>query len=281
MKKYLLYSILSLFLFSCNEDEINTYDLRSKRILLFLYNDYTNHGTDMSIITKRTYSDSMVISFVGKKDNVQSMNGSYPITLVGALSTKPIKINFKINKELTTAIEGEDYEINLDTIYLQPNTNLTALNFIAKRSPKLLDNIVSLVIDLVETDEYDVMEKFNNTNVWNDFSKVISGRTFRFKFGEIMTMPGYWESFGLDFFGEWSVNKYKLLNSIMEWTVADWNKAGFSGEKIALGVFPYAAIQLQKYLQTQADADKPVTDVNGEYMQLPGIYAVDYSKFEN
>lgn len=281
MKKYLLYSILSIFLFSCSEDEIDTYDVGSKRTLLFLYNNSYSYGQGGTIITKRNYADSVAMTFVGTKDEVNSFLGTYPITLVGALPVNPIKINLKVNKELTTAIEGEDYEIDLDTVYLQPNTNSMSLKFKAIRTPKLLDKEVTLAIDLIETDDYDVMERFNDTNIWNDFKKVISGRTFKITFGEVMTMPSYWGSFGMVYFGEWTVNKYKLLNSLMSWTVADWGKAGYAGEKIALGVFPYAATQLQKHLQEQADADKPVQDANGEFMQLPGIYAVDYSRFEN
>lgn len=282
MKKYILYTFMSLLLFSCKEDEIDTYDVGAKRQVYFTRISRMYTQASGTIILKREYTDSMLMSFVEAKDNVMSLPGEFPITVMGPLSDKPVKLKFKINEELTTGVEGEDFEINLDTIYIQPNETKATLRFKALRTPKLLKKSACLAIDLIETEEYDVMEKYNNTDIWNDFTKVLSGKTFRIFYSDIMTQPDYWNTVnGTKYFAKWTLPKFKLLNSIMDWSYGDWANgvAGTTGSKISLGVMGYAAFQMQTYLQAQADSGNPVMDEDGTYMQLGTQYTVDYSDY--
>lgn len=281
MKKYILYSLLSIALFSCKEDAIETYDVSAKRSVYFIWNFSTASSAAGTIIHKRMYTDSMRISLAGYDDNTTSITGELPLSLVGPLSSTPLRLKFRVNKELTTAVEGEDYEIDLDSTHIPANTNKVYLRFKAIRSPKLLKQEVCLAIDLIETEEYSIIEKYNNTDIWNDFTQVLSGRTFRVIYSEIMTQPNYWRDYGVKYFGPWSAAKMKLLNSIMDWTYADWGPsvAGSTSSPISSGVFGYAAFQFQKDLQQKADSGNPVIDEDGNYMQLGADYAVDYTDY--
>lgn len=275
---------MSIALFSCKEDEITTFDIGAKRQVYFCWNNITQTVQGTTIAIKRTYTDSMTMTFVGVNDNSKFIQGQIPLLLMGPLSSEPIKLKFRVNKERSTAIEGEDFEIDLDSTYFKPYENKVMLKFKALRSPKLLKGKVCLAIDLVETDDYDVLEKYNNTDIWNDFQQVLSGRTFRMFYSEIMTQPFYWGSIsGTDpYFGKWSITKMKLLNSLMGWEYGDWANgvAGSVGAKITTGVFGYAAYQLQQDLQKKANAGNPVIDDDGKYMQPGTKYPVDYSDYE-
>lgn len=280
MKKIILYLMVSVFISSCSEDAIEKFDVKTKPALFFISLSSTFLTSDgTGAVIQNNFVDSLKFSFVTISPGIASVKYSFPINLVGALRDKPMKIKFKINEELTTAVEGEDYEIDLDTTYIMPNQNSTSLKFIAKRNNKLLKKEVRLAVDIIETDEYEVLEAYNNSDVWNSYTAVLNGRTFKIIYGEIMTAPTYWTKYGANYFGEWTALKYKLINSLMGWEVADWNKGGLS--TVSLGVFPYAAFQFQKHLQSQADAGSPVKDEGGEYMQLPPPYTVDYSRYEN
>lgn len=237
----------------------------------------SGYSSSNNIIIQRNFADSVLFSFVGIKDEKVDTLLPLPIKLLGKPLNKPLKLKFRINKELTTAIENSDFTINLDTIVLKSGTVNVNILCNLLRSPKLLTKTFCIAIDLVETEEYSVLEEYNNTDIWNKYQKKLSGRTYRMFFGEVMTEPSYWGMFGIDYFGKWTVSKFKLLNNLMSWTVADWNNAGQSGANVSLGSFAYAAFQLQTYLQAQADAGKPIRDEDGQYMQLPGNYAVDYS----
>ena len=87
------------------------------------------------------------------------------------------------------------------------------------------------------------------------------------------------EIFGQEFFGDWTVNKFKYVNKICEIPASDWNSAGYSYSKVQYGRFKYYAIMVRNALQAAADAGTPVLDDDGSYMQLSPAYEVDYSAY--
>lgn len=231
-------------------------------------------------IVKTEYSDSAFYNFAGMNIEFTSMKVPFPIKIMGKIE-KPIKLKFKINEELTTAIEGTDFEVNLDTLYLNPGQYKTNLMVNFLRTQKLTKETLIVVIDLLETEEYSVLESYNDTDVWGSANKVFEGKIFKYAFCEKLSAPWYWNTFAGSSLGVWTVKKFTLLNQLMGWTIADWDSAGMSGSKIIAGVSGYAAIQMQRYLQAQADEpiNSPVLDDDGSFMQLLGAYVVDYSRY--
>lgn len=281
MKKFFIILTITGLLFSCSEDEINKYDVKGEKPTFYFQRDASySYKPGTSILLKTEYSDSAFYSFAGVNIELTSLRVPFPIKIMGE-ADKPIKLKFQINEELTTAIEGTDFEINLDTLYVKPNEYKTDLIVNLLRTKKITKETLTIVIDLLETDEYSVLESYNNSDVWSSSNKVFEGKRFKYAFNEKLSEPWYWNTFGGSSLGVWTVKKFTLLNQLMKWTIADWSTAGMSGSKIVAGVSGYAAIQMQRYLQAQADEpiNNPILDDDGSFMQLKGAYVVDYSRY--
>ena len=122
--------------------------------------------------------------------------------------------------------------------------------------------------------------EYKNTNAYSYTGVMIHGNLFAFSVSEMYTEPGYWTDFGTEFFGNWTPEKYVVVNSVCGLTPTDWSGAGYAGAKVQYGRFNFFALAVQKYLQEQADAGTPELDSDGEYMQLDPSYSVDYSRYE-
>lgn len=284
MKKIVLcFAFIATLLTACKEDEIMTYsDLGGLNGLFFQHTSREEYATaGMSVLLSRTYVDSLGVNFSSSKSDVTSTLARFPVKLIGHVVDYDRKINFKVNKELTTGIEGIDFEINYDTTYLKANRNSASINIKVLRTLKIRTERVVVALDLLESDDLKLlMNTYLSSTVWNSTSnKTFPANTFKFSIIEQASKPPKWDA---GYFGDWTLDKYNELNGLMEWDAVMWDGVNnpSSGSPISSGIFPYAAYHFKMYLQEKADAGTPIKETDGSLMQLPGIYAVDYSNYE-
>lgn len=273
--RVILLTLLTGCLFSCSKQEIPVFTSDDHGVYFQYMSSYL-YGS-----TIEYYSDSLTYSFTSASADATSRVLSVLVRTMGKVTDYDRPIKVVIDEENTTAIEGVHYEENLDTLYIPAGESSVYARIKFLRAEDLLEKTVRLGLKL-EANEYFglYIDEYKNTNSYTTTGEMLDGTRFAFVVSETYTEPSYWGWFGDDYFGAWTAKKYVTLNSVMEWTVSDWNRAGGSGAKVVLGRFSFAATRLQEYLQEQADAGVPVTEADGTYMQLPEPYQVDYSKYE-
>ena len=103
----------TLFLFTaCQKEEVETYDSNESKVY-FQVQNYANSNGMVGYTTQTSYS------FVGAKENFTSVIFKGTIQLLGKVEDYDRKVSITIDRENTTMTEGEDYEIDLDTVAIK------------------------------------------------------------------------------------------------------------------------------------------------------------------
>lgn len=272
LKNIALVLCLSIALAACNKRDIMLFDIEDSGIY------FQQGGQTRFYLNIDAYYDSLYFSFsvapLATVDTVLTAR----IRTLGKVYDYPRPVKLSVDRERTTAIEGKHYDIDLNAAVIPAGESEIRFPVTFHRTPDVLENRFSLVLKLEENEHFKVyMVKQKDTNVYTSVGEQIDADRFTFTVSEIYTPPSYWNIFGLPYFGEWSVAKYKFVNVTMDWTVEDWEKAG-SG-KILLGRFGVAALTVRNALQELADNNTPLIDDNGSYVQLGPNYLVDYSAY--
>lgn len=259
---------------SCGEDKIETFDNEATGIF-FLKGWQTGLYTN-----QEQYTDSTDFSFSVVSDNVRDTTLSTTLTTLGFVKDYDRKVKVVVDKELSTAIEGVHYEINLDTVRVKAGTSKANVSVKFLRSADLGDQRIRLVLKVEDNENFTVpFEKQINTNVYSSSDVKINANRFTFITSEIYTQPSYWRTFATDAFGAWSVAKMKYVNKVCGIPIEDWQRGGYNDSKVSAGRFPVYAYKVRNALQEAADAGSPVKDDDGQYMQLGDNYRVDYSAY--
>lgn len=276
MKKLIYLSgILVLLLSSCSEEEISTY---KNNVAGAYFQTISSTWSDGSEV----YTDSLSFSFASLDASRTSASQAATVRIMGKVTNYDRKVSVIINPEGTTAKQGVNFDARLDSIYIPAGKSSVYVPVTFYRTEDLLKNTYRVQLELVANDEFKLVpDSFQNSSVWNSSSNVkLPGNKFTFIFSEKYKRPNYWEWYCEDeFFGTWTATKYLFVNSVMGWTVADWQIAGSTGAKVAYGRLGYAAGKVRDALQALADAGTPKLDENGKYMQLINPYQVDYSAY--
>ena len=264
---------MMLALASCSQDEFITYD-GSKSGIYF----QRVASTDLSG-TPLTYTDSIVVSFTQYKAEVTETNVKVPVNVMGNPVDRDRHFSVVVNKELSTAQEGVHFELDQTNCVIPAGEVSTTLPVKIKRTEDLLKSKVRLVLELQDNEEFTVeLKSYKNTASWNETGKELCGSQFKVVFSDMITMTYWWDWFGYDYFGEWSVIKETLLNQLMGWTHYDWQYN--TQTTVAYGRLGYAAKKFREYLQARADAGDPAREEDGSFMQLGSGYEIDYSAYE-
>lgn len=280
MKKQIKYLFLLLsILVACQDDDIMEFSSEDTTVYFQGGAGYSIPG-DGSVIYAPTYRyiDSTIISFAGLASTERYKTAYLPVKTMGKIKDYPRPVKIVVDKEESSAIEGVDFTVGLDTIAIPANASEFNVPVTLIRSDVLLEESKRIVFRLEENEYFKLLiPDYKASSSWNAVADTLSALKFTVVFNEQYTMPFYYETFGEEFFGPWSPKKFQVLNEVMGWTVRDWNNAG---NKVAYGRFDFAAKAVRRHLQELADNGTPVTEPDGSFMQLAPKYAVDYSKYE-
>ena len=275
--KILLFAVMSFpFLWSCDKEEIpvfasNDAGIYFQRLTSAVYGSTTEY-----------YSDSTDFSFAGMYAYYTSHVSYAPVLTMGKVVDYDRPFKVVVDMEESTAIEGIDFEIELDSLVIKAGTSNAVVPVRLLRTETLLEKSLKIVLRLQENEHFKCyLETYKNTNLYTAKGEQISGVRYVFTFNEMYTQPNFWKNYAeKDYFGEWTAKKYQVVNQVCGLTPIDWQYANYYGYKMQSARLPFFARTVRIYLQEQADAGNPVTDSDGKYMQLAPNYEVDYSDYQ-
>ncbi len=254
---------------ACSEEEFTKFDGQKSGIFMRRTATTNISGTPL------TFADSLTLTFANYNVETEKIRAYVPVLVMGEVKDYDRKFKLVVNKELSTAIEGVDFELSDTACYIPAGKSSRNVFFYVKKTDKLDNESVRIVFELQDNENFTAeLETYKSTADWAASGKELSGKRYKVIFNNIWEIPWQWSIWGDYYLGDWSVKKEKILDNLMGWQHSEFD------DKANYGKMPYLAKKLQKYLQEQADAGTPVTEDNGSYMQLVSPYLVDYSKYE-
>ena len=275
--RIILFALISFpFLWSCDKKEIPVFasddaGIYFQRLTNAVYGSTTEY-----------YGDSTDFSFAGTNAYYTSHVLYAPVLIMGKVVDYDRPFKVVVDMEETTAVEGKDFEIELDSLVIKAGTSKAEVPVRIIRTETLLEKTLKIVLRLQENEHFKCyLETYKNTNLYTAKGEQISGVRYVFTFNEMYTQPNFWKNYAeKDYFGEWTAKKYQVVNQVCGLTPIDWQYANYYGYKMQSARLPFFARTVRIYLQEQADAGNPVTDSDGKYMQLAPNYEVDYSDYQ-
>lgn len=259
-----------LSLAACSEEEFVTFDGAKAGIYIQGIASTTINGTPIS------FTDSTTISFVSYPGDVKMLKIGVPVCLMGNVQPVDRRFVLEVDKEKSTAIEGQDFEFSDTACYIPAGKSKQTVHVAILRSDRLAEEAVRLVVKLKGNENFTTeLESYKDQASWSASGNQLNGNSYKIIYSDQYTSTTWWDWYGNTYYGTWSVKKEKLLNELMGWTHKDW-----VNWNVPYGQMPYAAKKLRNYLQAAADAGTPVTEADGSFMQLPAPYEVDYSKYQ-
>ena len=264
------------FLWSCDKKEIPVFasddaGIYFQRLTNAVYGSTTEY-----------YGDSTDFSFAGTNAYYTSHVLYAPVLTMGKVVDYDRPFKVVVDMEETTAVEGKDFEIELDSLVIKAGTSKAEVPVRIIRTETLLEKTLKIVLRLQENEHFKCyLETYKNTNLYTAKGEQISGVRYVFTFNEMYTQPNFWKNYAeKDYFGEWTAKKYQVVNQVCGLTPIDWQYANYYGYKMQSARLPFFTRTVRIYLHEQADAGNPVTDSDGKYMQLAPNYEVDYSDYQ-
>ena len=256
---------------ACSKDEIMLFDRGEAGV-------YFQVGSQTAMfVNSEKYVDSTDYSFSIVSDTVTEIVLTTEIRTMGKVKDYPRPVKLMIDTENTTAIEGVHYEMNPETAVIPAGESRVSFPVKFFRTSDLGDRKIQLMLKLEDNEYFKVyFNEQKNTNVYYATGEQIMANRYKFLISEIYTKPSYW-SFAEEYFGSWSVAKFRFVNKVCEIPVEDWQRGGHSGSRVQAGRFPIYAYMVRNVLQELADAKTPELDDDGTYMQLGPNFEVDYS----
>ncbi len=275
MKKInIVFILLLIFASSCQEDKIETFDLKESKVYFQVQSFAGSNGSE-------GYSTTTTYSFVGRAQSFKQVVFRGQVKLMGEVKNYDRPIRVVVDKEKTTMKE-DGYEFNTDTLRIKAGGNSVNVNVRFFRTQNLRTSSDTLVLKLEENEHFAVLKDYKSNNDWsNTTAKKMDGTRYTFVLDEIYTRPGSWGGAPLNvnnYFGNWNVTKFIFVNDFFGFTLDDWVYTNGATSKLSAGRMAFYGKQLQKELQRRADIGDPVKDEDGSNMQLPAPYTVDYSK---
>ena len=275
--RIILFALISFpFLWSCDKKEIPVFasddaGIYFQRLTNAVYGSTTEY-----------YGDSTDFSFAGTNAYYTSHVLYAPVLTMGKVVDYDRPFKVVVDMEETTAVEGKDFEIELDSLVIKAGTSKAEVPVRIIRTETLLEKTLKIVLRLQENEHFKCyLETYKNTNLYTAKGEQISGVRYVFTFNEMYTQPNFWKNYAeKDYVGEWTAKTYQVVNQVCGLTPIDWRYANYYGYKMQSARLPFFARTVRIYLQEQADAGNPVTDSDGKYMQLAPNYEVDYSDYQ-
>ncbi|ERJ60021.1 DUF4843 domain-containing protein [Sphingobacterium paucimobilis] len=275
MKNFIYTSVLlvfGIFLHSCTKEPLlyQGEDDNSSGIYFYSVATYTPEGIPLS------YTDSLSYSFQNDPARFTDYTMNVPVRALGHVSDKDRP--FKVQVIGGTAKEGVDFETLKETYIMPAGESTTRIPIKLFRTPILLQKSINIQLQLVEFGDYKLLLPYL-LNMGNN--KLLDATKFKIGYSEIITEPSHFASPGRDYFGDWSVKKFKILNDLMSWKTSDWRYVNSGGNfyPVATTRFHYAASIFKVYLEEKLQAGTPVYEDDGKtLMQLGPAYLIDYSK---
>ena len=267
-KWLLLILAFTCVLASCKHETIDLYDLDDAKVY-FQVQSYSGANGAVG------YSNSTKYSFVGMSQKVESLTFKATVQIMGNVVDYDRPCKLTVDTDSTTMVEGEDYEINLDTLKIKAGQSSATFNVRFLRSQNIKKQERILCLKLLPNEYFQVLETYSSSNVWsNTTAKKMDGSRFAFFISEIYKQPSRWGQVQADqYFGRWTAAKYVFINDYFGFTTDDWE---WATGRISSGRMPFYARELQKELQRLADEGTPKLDDDGSYMQLGDGYKVNY-----
>ena len=285
MKKLLyLAFILPLCMFSCNEDEIMTFEDEDAGI-------YFQAGRQQRFyINIDAYYDSIPVEWGRIADHITDTVLYTRLRTMGKVRDYDRKVRVVVDQENTTAVEGVHYRVDFSNIVVPAGAAEVQVPVTFLRDKSLLTQEYRLMLKVEDNENFKVpFERQKNTNVYYASGDTIRANRFLFVFNEFYVEPVIWSFFsyawpdGINPCGQWSAKKQKLMSQLFNITEDDWDyEKGWANNKgVRMMSFNYYAVKLRVYLQQMADAGTPVREDDGSFMQLGPGYEVDYSAYSN
>ena len=258
--RIILFALISFpFLWSCDKKEIPVFasddaGIYFQRLTNAVYGSTTEY-----------YGDSTDFSFAGTNAYYTSHVLYAPVLTMGKVVDYDRPFKVVVDMEETTAVEGKDFEIELDSLVIKAGTSKAEVPVRIIRTETLLEKTLKIVLRLQENEHFKCyLETYKNTNLYTAKGEQISGVRYVFTFNEMYTQPNFWKNYAeKDYFGEWTAKKYQVVNQVCGLTPIDWQYANYYGYKMQSARLPFFARTVRIYLQEQADAGNPVTDSDG------------------
>ena len=274
MKKLLyIVMMMPLVLFSCNQDEIPTFESEDAGI-------YFQTGIQQRFFLNiDAYWDSTRYSFSEADDAVTEHVLSCRLRTLGKVRDFDRKVHVVVDAENTTAIEGTHFTANLGDVVIPAGAAEVEVPITFKRTADLREKEIRLMLKVEDNENFKVpFTRQKNTNIYNDQGDTIMANRYLFLVNEFYSEPALWMMFG-EPVGTWTVKKQRLMTEMFELSAYDWSIDGWrNGDgKVQSERFRYFAIKMHKYLQDLANAGTPVLEEDGSFMQLGPGYEVDYS----
>lgn len=258
---------------ACQKEEVAVYDL-DESMVYFQAQSYSSSNGAVGYTTQTAYS------FVGARESMTSVTFKGRIQLLGKVANYDRKVKLSIDTEHSTMVEGQDYEVDLDTIAIKAGASEAHIAVRFLRNASFREQKDTLVVQLLPNEHFKVLDTYKSVNTWsNTTADFLDGSRYTFVIDEVYNQPGSWSTLKVNsYFGPWNPVKYTFINNFLGFSLDDWVYINGAGSKITAGRMPYYALQVQKELQRRADAGTPVLDQDGTFMQLPEPYQVDYSR---
>ncbi|MEI3419973.1 MAG: DUF4843 domain-containing protein [Butyricimonas faecihominis] len=265
-------------MWSCDKEEIpvfasNDAGIYFQRLTSTVYGSTTEYYSDF-----KTFD----FSFAGMYAYYTSHVLNAPVLTMGKVVDYDRPFRIVVDMEESTAIEGIDFEIELDSLVIKAGTSNAVVPVRLLRTETLLEKSLKIVLRLQENEHFKCyLKTYKNTNLYTAKGEQMSGVRYVFTFNEMYTQPNFWKNYAeQDYFGEWTPKKYQVVNQVCGLTPRDWQNANMYGYKVQSARLPFFARTVRIYLQEQADAGNPVKDSDEKYMQLAPNYEVDYSDYQ-
>lgn len=275
-KKYifsLVLALMSFSFFSCNEDEIKTFDSDVEAIYFqYGYSTYVGGSTEH-------YYDSLFFAFSKQRDELTDTIVYTVAKTMGVVKDYDRPFTVTYDKEKTTAIEGTHFEIIQSSCVIPAGASKAKVEVKLKRTADLMEKQVEVYLKLEENEHFVVpFEKQGDYNYFGYSTNEIMASRFCFSFSDIYSAPAIWSYYGATYFGPFTVTKFKYFNKVLGLSTTDWLYYE-TGEdtKIRYNTLTIYASKLRRILQEAADSGNPVYDEDGQFMQLGSNYQVDYS----
>ena len=110
-----------VFMAACSEEDFTSFDGKKSGIYIQRTTTTDINGTPLA------YSDSMVFTFANYKEEVVEYKLYLPVKIMGDVKDYDRPFKLSVNKELSTAVENEDYVLATTALYPQARILLACL----------------------------------------------------------------------------------------------------------------------------------------------------------
>lgn len=275
--------VLPLIMFSCNEDEIMTFD--DEEACIYFQNGHQRYfyrNID-------AYWDSTLVEWGLVPEQITDSTVYTRLRTMGKVCDYDRKVRVVVDQENTTAVEGVHYRVDFSNLVIPAGTSEVNVPVTLLRDKSLLTQQLKLMLKVEDNENFRVpFEYQKNTNIYYASGDTIMANRYLFVFNDFYAEPVIWSFFsyawpdGINPCGTWSKKKQKLISELCNLTEDDWDytKGWANNKGVQMLSFNYFAIKLQVYLQEHADAGDPVREDDGTLMQLGPGYEVDYSAYQ-